>query len=409
MSKFECPVVRVKIEAHPDADLLEIAVVGGYRCVVRKGLFCQNSLAVYVPEQSVLPEWLLKLMGFWDELNSKGVLTGSKGNRVKAIKLRGVLSQGILLNFAMQDGVRQLPVCGEHPELGVDFDRIAFPFVAEGDDFAEYLGIVKYEPPVPVHMAGTTAGGDLDATIGYDFENIKKFPTLFELGESVFITEKIHGTLLQVGLIPESIWAGKKWADKLETMLVGVNNKPFKMMVTSKGMGKQGLMLDTSEMHNLYVGAAKKFELWAKLGRMHSEFEALDDQPIFMFGEIFGKGVQDLGYAQDAPTFQAFDIYVGTRSDGKFIDVDTMVDACVDYGVPMVPYLYVGPYSPEIVATMTNGDTTVTDANGFPIKQMREGVVIKALDNGRHPTYGRKIAKSVSEKYLMRKNATEFN
>lgn len=100
MSEFKCEVVRVQIEPHPQADQIEIVKVGDYQSIVRKGQFVTGDLAVYIPEQAVVPEWLLKHMGLYDEAKQKGGLAGSLGNRVKAVRLRGVLSQGIML--AMQ-------------------------------------------------------------------------------------------------------------------------------------------------------------------------------------------------------------------------------------------------------------------------------------------------------------------
>jgi hypothetical protein len=40
--------------------------------------------------------------------------------------------------------------------------------------------------------------------------------------------------------------------------------------------------------------------------------------------------------------------------------------------------------------------------------QLREGCVVKPLKETINPCIGRKILKSVSEDYLLRKNATEY-
>ena len=402
MSQFECPVVRVSIEPHPNADAIELARVGGYLSVVKKGQFKDGNLAIYIPESSVVPEWLLKLLGFWDEVSSKGKLSGGPGNRVRAMKLRGILSQGLLLNFADHDGVPHLPVQGEHPELGVDFDRTSFPDLAEGQNFAEYLGVTKYEPVVPQNMAGRVAGGDLDATIGYDFENLKKHPTLFEDGQVVVITEKLHGTCLQVGLVPQSIWEGKKWADKCPDFPGG-----YKGIVTSKGQGQKGLMLDPSDETNLYVSTVKKLGLWEKLNLLAYSIPMTDPEPIFLFGEIFGAGVQDLTYGCSEPTFRAFDMHIGTRSWGRYVDYDLFLAACLGQDIPHVPVLYRGPFSQEVVELHTNGKTIVGSAKD----QIREGVVVRDVRSSlyHHPRYGRYIAKSVSAAYLTRKGeVTEF-
>jgi RNA ligase (TIGR02306 family) len=96
MSSFSVPVIRIRgIEPIANADAIELAVVGDYRSVVRKGQFTAGSLAVYLPEASVLPDSLI------EELGLVGKLAGGARNRVKAIRLRGCLSQGILRNQSL--------------------------------------------------------------------------------------------------------------------------------------------------------------------------------------------------------------------------------------------------------------------------------------------------------------------
>jgi len=77
---------------------------------------------------------------------------------------------------------------------------------------------------------------------------------------------------------------------------------------------------------------------------------------------------------------------------------------------PIAPVLYVGPYSKEVVLHHTDGNTVVQpEVTRNYIAQIREGVVVKSVSEVPNKRYGRKIAKSVSEAYLLRKNATEFN
>ena len=124
MSDFAVPVVTIRaIEPIPNADAIELAVVGEYRSVVRKGQYHPGDLAVYLPEAAIIPADLLERLGL------TGKLSGGAKNRVKAIKLRGCLSQGILHN--------EIP-----PGAVVD------------DDVAAYFDIVKYNPKNPAHMAG---------------------------------------------------------------------------------------------------------------------------------------------------------------------------------------------------------------------------------------------------------------
>lgn len=399
MSTFACPVVRIKIEPHPNADAIEIARVGDYQSIVKKGQFSDGELAVYIPEQAVLPQWLLEELGFWNETTQKGGLSGSLGNRVRAIKLRGVLSQGLIYAIDREvydDGVAYtLDAPGQLQPLYLDAGS------EEGTDTAEYLGITKYEPPIPSHMAGRIAGVDLAATLNYDFENLKKLPDLFEDGELVLVTEKIHGTFMQVGVVPSEM----------------ANERYYKgrVIVSSKGMGAKGFILDHTDETNLYVQTAKKY------GLLDSALEyfgdAADDvgKPYFVCGEVFGKtatgaGVQDLIYNGETLGFRAFDVCCGTRGQQEFFDYESFMDAVEALKVPNVPILELGPYSKEMVLRHTNGNTMVQpEITRNYVNQIREGVVVKSAHEKLHPRYGRKIAKSVSEAYLLRKNATEFN
>jgi len=139
MSEFSCEVVRVKIEPHPNADAIEIARVGDYQSIVRKGQFKDGDLAVYIPEQAIVPEWMLREMGMYDEERQKGGLAGAAGNRVKAIKLRGVVSQGLVYPLVCEDGMWAV----ENVE-----QEEAEP-VAEGDGVAGFLGIIPLGMSLP--------------------------------------------------------------------------------------------------------------------------------------------------------------------------------------------------------------------------------------------------------------------
>lgn len=398
MSEFTCEVVRIKIETHPNADAIEIARVGDYQSIVRKGQFRDGDLAVYIPEQAVVPEWLLKDMKLWDEAKGKGVLAGSLGNRVKAIKLRGIVSQGLVLGGN----------CGDEPNPDfVLINRDAGSGIycstsfKKGDNAAEHLGIVKYEQPIPTHMAGRIVGADLSATHKYDFDNLKKIPSLFADAEEVVITEKIHGTLIQVAVVP-----------------VKSSNEKYhkgRVVISSKGLGGKGFILDHDDETNLYAQAAKKHDL---LDGMLKEFGDAADvhcKPILIFGEVFGctqtsggdKGIQDLTYTGEVLDFRAFDICIGNRGSEKYLNWDRFEAACKKLGVKTVPLLYRGPYDKRIVLEHTDGPTTLSAKKGAT--HIREGVVVKSATEERNPHFGRKIAKSISDAYLLRKNATEFN
>lgn len=210
----------------------------------------------------------------------------------------------------------------------------------EGDDAAEFLGVVKYEPALPSHMRGRIVGVDFDATAKYDFDNLKKTPTMFDDGEEVVITEKVHGTLIQIGVVPTK----------------SANEKYFghRVVISSKGMGAKGFVLDHNDETNLYAQAAKKHGLLEAMLEVFGEAADRQGMPIFIFGEVFGKtlggaGVQDLTYTDEVLDFRAFDICLGNRGQERYFTWDHFELACHKLNVKPVPMLYRGPYSKQAV------------------------------------------------------------
>lgn len=396
MSTFAVKPVRITIEPHDNADSLELARVGDYRCVVKKGQYRTGSLVFYVPEAAIVPSNILKAYGFWNTEKNIGMLAGSDGNRVKAIKLRGELSQGIVLpidsgedcngpffNFPTEDGVGTL--------LAIDdLDK----------DYAEELGIVKWEPPIPVHLAGEMYNAGTDFTVNYDIENIKAWPDVITEYDEVVMTEKLHGTFCQVIFIPEMFGGDNTEHFRMETER-GVGY----IAVSSKGMGAKGLCFKHNERNanNAYLRATTPY--WKNIVD-HCVRTGMN-VPVIICGEVFGDGVQDLKYGMTGGKieFRVFDIYVGKRGSGQYLSFGDMERAAQVMDLQVVPVLYKGPFKKSALEMYAQHTKSVFDE-----KQIREGVVIKPTIELRHDQLGRVILKSINEDYLLRKgNATEFN
>jgi len=384
MATFEAKVYRLTIEEHPNADALELAVVGDYRSIVRKGQFKTGDLGVYIPEAAVLPEWVI------EELGLVGKLAGKQKNRVKAVKLRGILSQGLVYPLEFREKVYDVDtgVQSDCHVLITDPNTRSGISVIEGQVVTEELGITKYEPPIPVHMAGEVFNAH-GMTLKYDIENFKKYPNVLTEGEEVIMTEKIHGTWCCFGYHPEH---------------------KDSHIITSKGLSSQGLAFKINEANanNLYIRALNSTADSSGanvLDRAHAFFGY--DQPFYVLGEVFGPGVQDLHYgvSQQAPSFRVFDIYVGEPGIGQYVDSEQLQAFCTALGVPMVPVIYAGPFSKEKMEEATNGMEVVSGEES----NIREGVVIKPVKERRNEELGRVVLKSVSEAYLLRKGGTEFN
>ena len=376
MSTFTCAVTRIKaIEPIEGADAIELAVVGDYRSVIRKGTFEVGSLAVYIPEAAVLPISLIERMGL------TGRLAGKDRNRVKAIRLRGCLSQGLVYSVVTDSaGVSQM--------AAPPYEPMCFVTITEGEDVASILGIVKYEPIIPAYMSGEVYNAGQLLTVAYDIENVKKYPDILIEGEEVVFTEKLHGTFCGVGILPEKDTNDKHIYNRL--------------VVFSKGLGAQGLCFTHSERNqgNVYFRALEKSGLLEKLQKL----QLMEEVPFFVLGEVYGQGVQDLGYGSNI-AFRVFDIITGYRGDQHAIPYDIAKMWCEEVGVEMVPLLYRGPYSKETMLQHTSGMETVS-GNSVNI---REGIVVKPTTERRVEELGRVILKSISAKYLLRKgDITEY-
>lgn len=133
------------VDPHPSADDLEFAVVESGRSIVRKGAFRKGDLAAHIPEMAVLPEWLLRRMGFWDTDKQSGTLSGDAGDRVKEIRLHGELSQGLC--YPVSETVLVDPLDDTLTDRGfvLRVDKAAMGvsgfIVREGDEVAGRMGI----------------------------------------------------------------------------------------------------------------------------------------------------------------------------------------------------------------------------------------------------------------------------
>ena len=354
MSTLRVTAEVLTVHEHPNADALELAQVGLYRAVVAKGAYRTGESAVYIPEQSVLPTELI------EELGLTGRLAGPGSDRVKAVRLRGELSQGI--------------VCRPKALADVDLARAA----ADGTDFAEALRIVKWVPPIPPTMNGDVESVP-DLLPWVDIENIQRYPDIFAPGESVVLTEKLHGSACLVTYLADE----------------------GRVHVSSKGFGAKSLALK-EDPRNLYWRAVHGHGVAAAATRLA---ERLGARRVGIFGEVYGAGVQDLSYGADGRReslgYAVFDVSAEIDGEVRWLDAAALLDG----ELPLVPRLYEGPYDIDRVLEVASGRETVSGRE----LHLREGVVIRpAVERYSPVTGGRAIAKAVSPAYLTRKGGTEY-
>ncbi|MFF2141421.1 RNA ligase (ATP) [Kitasatospora sp. NPDC058190] len=354
MSTLRVTAEKLVILEHPNADALELAQVGLYRAVVAKGAYRTGDIALYIPEQAVLPDELI------EEIGLTGKLAGARANRVKAVRLRGELSQGIVCR----------PAALADTDLAGAADR--------GEDFAELLGIVKWQPPVPTSMSGEVVSAP-DLLPWVDVENLKRYPDVFEPGEPVVLTEKLHGSCC----------------------LVTYTAATGGVQVSSKGIGAQGLAL-AEDARNLYWRAVRGYGIAEVAARLAGRLGA---ERVGIFGEVFGEGVQDLTYGASArterPGYAAFDVSAVVDGQLTWLPAAEVLDG----ELPLVPELWRGPFDAATVLAYAQG----REAHSGRELHLREGVVVRPVAERWSPVLGgRAIAKVVSDAYLTRKGGTEY-
>lgn len=159
------------------ADSIEAVKVRGWEVVCRKGEFSINQPCVYIEIDSLL-DVSNPAFSF---LSARGVRTdvsGNVGHVLKTVKLRGTISQGLVLPLS------------------------AFPDhnFSIGDDVTELLKITKWEPPIPASIAGEAIGfrpGWIWKTGAERIQNVGEACFPFE---NVYATEKIDGCSVSFGL-----------------------------------------------------------------------------------------------------------------------------------------------------------------------------------------------------------------
>lgn len=359
-SSFAVKARRLEIVEHENADALELAKVDDYVAIVEKGKYKTGDLALYIPEAAILPDQVISDLGLEGRLAGGSLNKEGKAekNRVKAIRLRGVLSQGLIYR---PDGIE----------------------LEEGKDYSEELGINKWAPPIPVAMAGDVKS--VPTIRSYtSIENIKKFPLVMKPGEEVVFTEKLHGTCTI-------------------TSLLYTGNAEPEFCVSSKGNAARGRSLkrnidaDSGQEKNAYWRMADKYSLEEKMRKIAERYPGKD---IYIFGETLG--VQDLRYGLNKGEldFRGFDIKVGD----DFLDFEEQQELFKTFAIDTVPVLYKGPYDKEKIEELANGKEQFTGSE----EHLREGGVLRPLHERRDEKLGRVILKVISPDYLLRHNATEY-
>jgi len=277
----------------PDADAIEVATVGGWRVVVKKGEYCVGDLAVYCEIDSWIPNELAPFLSKGQEPRE---YNGVKGERLRTVKLRGQVSQGLLLQMEKKmDGGWLMPVTRRC-------------WVQEGEDVTEELGIQKYEAPLPAQLAGEARGVFPSFIPKTDQERIQNLTRELEdwtkMNITWEVTEKLDGSSMTVYVMDED-----------------------------EGVCSRNLNLKETEGNTLWrVARTNKL-----IDKIRSTGRNLALQ-----GEIIGEGIQGNRYKQKGQDFYLFDIY--DIDQGRYLTPNERVTLAAKLDINHVPFVSGGRY-----------------------------------------------------------------
>lgn len=165
MSTHSVNIIQIEtVIPHENAERLEIVPVNGWQAVVKKGQFAPGDKAIYIEPDYTVPTARPEFSFLAKE--------GRERHRLKAVRLRGALSFGLLIPVPAELGERPI-----------------------GANVMADLGIERYEPPVKLANSDELPAEQHPNVYSskFDVENFKKYAAMFSSGEPVIVTEKIHG------------------------------------------------------------------------------------------------------------------------------------------------------------------------------------------------------------------------
>jgi RNA ligase (TIGR02306 family) len=318
------------------ADKIEVARVGGWRVVVKKGDFQVGHLAVFCEIDSFIPHDLAPFLTRPGKEPAE--FNGVKGQRLRTVRLRGQISQGLLLPI--------VDTCGMD-FLGFTVNGLFFTGnYNEGDNLTENLNVQKWEKPIPAKMQGIMRGNFPSCVPKTDQERVQNIKTsVLEqyIGHRFEVTEKMDGSSCTMLLDTEGVFH-----------------------VCSRNFD-----LERDES-NVYWQMAIKYDVEAKLRSMGEYGFGLAIQ-----GEVCGPGIQGNQYDFTEPDFFVYDIYsaVDTTYCPPCIR-QTLVDSL---GLKHVPVIVMGKLR------SASRDVLLEDAKDRSVfnETPREGLVFKLNSNDR--------------------------
>jgi len=362
MSDYKVPFTKIRaINPHPGADRLEIAKVYDFEVVVSKNRYQIGDSVIYVPIDSVLSP----------QVESIVFPEGSKiklhKSRVRQIKIRGHISQGLLI-----DPISVISL--------VDTSQ-----AKEEQDVSKELGLTKYEPPTPAFQSGAIGSMKVKPFCNPNFRTYNGITNIrwghpFE-GKEVVMQCKLHGSHVRFAKVP--FVANTLWKKVLSF---------FKLTPKFEQVyGSNNVELTNRKGFKGYYGE----DIYGKTLARFDAFSKIKDNEI-VHAEIIGPGIQKgYSYGHKDHHLVIFDVRI-VNADGTqtWLNPEEVESFAKQRGFTFVPVLYTGLFSEEVLKEHTSGPSVYC-----PAEKIREGCVVK-LRHGYDQNGSKQAFKSINPDYL---------
>jgi hypothetical protein len=328
------------------ADAIQHYRVLGWWVVDKKGAHKVGDLVVYLTIDSWVPH---ELAPFLSKGSEPREYNGVKGERLRTIKLRGALSQGLILpiseTLSKMGFTRAVKQDTLHPFMFRKSDgKEILP--EEYTDLTEYLSIQKWEPPIPTQLQGQMKGNfpswarktdqERGQNIWPEIQKHIEAHTRFE------VTIKLDGSSASFGLSPEDEY-----------------------VVCSRN-----LSLKPDQEGNAFVNAGRRYDLENKLKSL--------GRPLMISGELCGPGIQknqeNLKECR-VFVFDIFDPFVGSYLSNK-----ERQEIVTKLGLEHVPVLHETITLAELDIHSLDDLLKYAEGPSMNPSRQREGVVFKSVD-----------------------------
>ena len=314
-------------------DKICIYRVNGWQVIDTIGKYGIGDMVIFLEIDSWVPTTIAPFLSKGKEPRE---FEGIKGERLKTIRLGGVLSQGLLLPLEI---------------LGKPYEIFTIGKGCEGTDVTEDLKILKWEKPIPACLAGQVKGNfpnEIPKTEATRIQNVKDWEVISKT-HTFEITEKLHGSSCTFYLD---------------------NNNEFHVC-------SRNLNLKEDE-NNAYWKVAKKYNVEQKM-------KELGLKGIAIQGELIGENINGNQYKVNGLDFYVFNIFNVNVNGGVYISAKVRTLWCDALQLKQVPELSV-VISSEIQEMLMkaegNSCLNGSEREGFVLKSQEDtSLIIKAISN----------------------------